>query len=364
MSPKDQLLADVAQAIADQTISRQELESLLPPPPPNPEHSTPEQPYQQVSHPAESRAEPVQTSTPTVPEAKAKHGLSVIDILFYLAGIILFAALMTMVAQVGSDSLVTQLFISLGAGLLFWGAAFGVARQPIQNETRQGLINAMLLTGSLSVCAGGFLLTGDLTDVTGSDSSSATALAYAALLAILGVIHAFFDRLLRSPILVILGLILFVAAFPTTMVGLLGEADVPPDVWGIIAIITGLLFAYGGKIVSVSAAGREDFKNSFESVAGFIVLSSIYSLGFASDIAVFWQMLLPLTIYLAFFISIRRRSKQFLLTGSLFLVLFLITISFKYFSGFGAAFSLILSAFSILGTAFVASSINKKYLKD
>lgn len=355
MIPKEQLLHEVAQALEAQTISRQDLENLLPPQDPVNPAPVYQQPVSYAAQPLPQPSQPV--------EAKPKNGLSVIDILFYLAGIILFAALMTMVAQLGQDSLVTRLFISIGAGLMFWTASFLLSSQSAQNETKEGLVNSMLLTGSLSVIAGGFILTTDLTNLTEGDSSPTTALFYAVLLAVLGAVHVLFDRLLRSPILIVLGFILLVASFPTAIVGLLGETDVPADVWGIIAIITGLLFAYGGKIVSSSAENRADFKETFESVGGFIVLASIYALGSASNIGVFWQLVLPLTIYLAFFISIKRRSKQFLLTGSLFLVLFLITISFKYFSGLGAVFSLILSAFSILGTAFVASSINKKYIK-
>lgn len=357
MSPKEQLLQSIAQALNNQTISRQDIENLLPPVPISP---SPEPIYE----PTSPNVEQAYSQLPAPAEAKPKSGLGIIDILFYLAGIILFAALMTMVAQVGQDSLITRLFISLGAGLMFWTASYVLARQPVQNDTKQGLINAMLLTGSMSVIAGGFILTIDLTNVTDSSTDASVAVIYAALLAILGIAHVLFDRLLRNSILIILGFILLVLSFPTAIVGLLAHVDVPADVWGIIAIITGLLFAFGGKIVSSSAEGRADFKGSFESLAGFIILGSIYALGYASSIGVFWQLLLPLTIYLAFFISIKRRSKQFLLTGSLFLVLFLITTSFKYFSGLGAAFSLVLSAFSILATAFVASNINKKYIKS
>lgn len=352
MSPREQLLAEVAQALANHTISRQDLESLLPP------ASAPDPaPVYQADQPAA-----IPDPTETLEATKSKNNLSIIDVLFYLAGIILFAALMTMVAQLGEDALAPRLIISLGVGLLFWGAAYIVAQQPAKSEARTGLINAMLLTGSLSVIAGGFLISMDLTKL--QDSASSSALLYAVVLALLGITHVVFDRLLSNAILIILGLLLIVASFPTAIVGLLVELEPPADVWGVIAIVTGLLLALGGRLIAHSATGREHFQGSFESLAGFVVLMSIYSLGLASDIRIFWQLLLPLLIYAAFFISIQRRSKQFLVTGSFFLVLFLVTVSFQYFAGLGAAFCLILSAFSILGTAFVALNINKKYIKS
>lgn len=346
MNPREQWLQAIEQALAAQVISSQDLETVL----------------RQVPGYVEPAAPQLPPASAVPSEAKPKKGLGIIDVLFYLSGIILFAALMTLAFQVEQNSLIMKLVISLGAGLLFWTAAYLLAQQREQAETRQGLTNSLLLTGSLSVVTGAFILSFNL--VSGPSSSSRSAvLIYAATLVVLGFVHFVFDRLLRNDILIVFGLSLFVLAFPTAVEGLLVNTTPSPDVWGIIGIITGALFAYGGKLISHTAPGRESFAGAFESFAGFIVMGNIYAMGFASSIAVFWEMLLPIGIYAAFFISIKRRSKQFLVTGSLFLVLFLITMSFKYFSGLGAAFSLILSALSILATAFVASNINKKYIK-
>jgi hypothetical protein len=49
--------------------------------------------------------------------------------------------------------------------------------------------------------------------------------------------------------------------------------------------------------------------------------------------------------------------------ASFFLVLTVITIAFKYFSGFGVTTSLILATIGLLGSALAASNINKKYFK-
>ena len=340
MTPREELLQTIEQALSQQVISPQDLQAFIP-------HAA-----------AEPRE--VAPETPVDAPTETKKNLSVIDMLFYLAGIILFAALMTIVAQIGEDGLVSRLMVSVGMGLVCWTAAFALSQQPNQNDTRAGLINSLLLTGSLSVVAGSFILTTDFTD---NSTGQSVSIIYAITLLILGVVHVLFDRLLRSTILIVFGLAFFVLAFPTAIETILATHNPPVDVWGVVGIITGLLFAYGGSIISRSAEGRARLKGSFESLGGFVVLSSIYGTQFGSSAGVLWELLLPLTIYAAFFISITRRSKQFLVTGSLFLVIFLITVSFKYFSGLGAAFSLILSALSILATAFVAANINKKYFK-
>jgi len=45
-------------------------------------------------------------------------------------------------------------------------------------------------------------------------------------------------------------------------------------------------------------------------------------------------------------------------------VVAVLTISFKYFSGAGVTVSLVIAALGLLGSAAVATSINKKYFKE
>lgn len=346
MNPRDHLLETVKQGLAEHLISRDDLSDLLA----RPQSDGMEVPQIHAVEPVDEHEIGQQD----------KHALGIVDILFDLAGIILFAALMTFSFQVGSDSSMHALIVLIPS-LLFWSAAFFVGKQPAQNDTKQGLVHAMLLTGCLSLISGGFLLA---YQVFGQVDGGGLALIFAALLVMLSAAHVAFDRLLPNLILIVFSVFLFVAAFPTALGGLIASSNPSADIWGLISIATGVLLAVAGRLASKSAIGREHLKDMFESLAGFIIVASIYGLGFAPTTGVFWQLVLPLAIYAAFFVSIKRRSKQFLVTGSLFLVIFLITISFRYFSGAGAAFCLILSAFSILATAFVAIGINKKYIKQ
>jgi hypothetical protein len=58
------------------------------------------------------------------------------------------------------------------------------------------------------------------------------------------------------------------------------------------------------------------------------------------------------------------QNKHLLGNASFFMVLTIVTISFKYFSGYGITFSLIVAAIGLLGSAAVASNIHKKYFKQ
>ncbi|MGH7241172.1 MAG: hypothetical protein ACREGB_02645, partial [Candidatus Saccharimonadales bacterium] len=286
--------------------------------------------------------------------------LSLIDILFYLSGLLVYGALMVSAFQLPSDSEVARALLMLVAGLAFWTCAFLLGRQSQQNDVRKGLVNSLILTGSLGVSTGGFLTA----VVVAPGGGQAMTFAVAADMVVLGLFNLAFDRVFRHIVLIIFGVLLLVAAFPAAVVAFLQGLDTNVDVWATVGILTGFFTAYAGLLASRSASGREGLRESFDSFAGFIVLGSIYAACFSPDLAVFWEIVLPITIYLAFFLSIKRRSKNFLVTGSFFLVLFLITISFKYFSGLGVSFCLILSAVSLVASALVATNINKRYIKQ
>ena len=220
-------------------------------------------------------------------------------------------------------------------------------------------MNAVLLTGSLAVISGGVMT---VLEVAG-DSEDSVSRALAVGFLVLGGLHLYFDRIFRHAILIVLGLFLCVAVFPATAAVFLAGHNLPVDVWTAVGIATGGVTAIAGHLGAQTTPERRQLRSSFLSIAGFIVLCSVYAASVGSDAAVLWNITLPLFIYTAFYLSIRWRSKNFLVTGSFFLVLYIITVAFKYFSGFGAAFSLLISATALLATAFMASSINSRYIK-
>lgn len=345
MNPRQQLLDSVKNGLANNVISTADLENLL-------------------ATKKELHVPQIASAPKELEEAHHKK-LSIVDVLFYIAGFILFAAIMVMAFQAGGDSASMRIIITLGSGLLIWTVTYILGKQQEQTDVMKGLTNSLMLTGSLAVIAGAFVTTYQV--IGGSNSGvqgSIVAYSAAITLVILGLAHLAFDRLMRHIILIVFAVVLLCSAFPTTLVAVLSNVTTPADVWALIGIGTGLSLGYGGYLASRTTVERAYLKDSFESLAALVILGSIYVASLVSDYAVIWEVALPLTIYLAFFISIKRKSKNYLFTGSFFLVTFLITMAFKYFSGLGVAFSLIISALSILATAFVATNINKKYIKQ
>lgn len=350
MDAKTVLLNSIRQGLTEGVIAPDDIRALLP--------AASHDPVVQSTLPGA-----VSAASPAPPEAtafEASKKLSLVDVLFYLAGGVLYAALMVMALQPGgSGSMFMPSVVMLIGGLALWMLVFVLGRQPQQSENQVGFSNAMLLTGCLAMISGGTMLASQLTTDTPSQAGYVLGVAYF----VLGGLHLFFDSLLRRTVLIVLGMFLFVVAFPSIIAALLANQDTVFDVWVFVGIVSGVLLAAAGRVASRTAPGREHLYSSFLSVAGFVVLGSVYSATLGSEAAVVWSIVLPLLIYVAFYISIKQHSKNFLINGSLFLVLFIITVAFKYFSGLGAAFSLLISATALLGTAFMAASINRRYIK-
>lgn len=330
---KDALLRQVRDALADGTITRDDLLTV-----------------------AESKA-PVPAHEHAYSVSKV---LNTADVLFFLAGIILYGALAVAATEAGDQSWISSMVLLI-PGLLLWAATYGLARRVAQSEVVKGFINALLLTGSLAVVSGGLLAVYRITSNTTTDAT--VAYASAAALVVLGGLHLLFDRSYRHPLLVVFGFYLLVAAFPVAMAGALaGAYDASGDIWTLVSMGTGVLLGYGGIVAARTTPGRSYLRGAFTPVGGVIVLGSAYLAAMTSDIAWIWQVILPLLIYSAFYYSIKRRSHHFLVTGSIFLALYLISMAFRYFSGIGASFCLVLSGVGLLVTAFLAITINKRYI--
>ena len=81
------------------------------------------------------------------------------------------------------------------------------------------------------------------------------------------------------------------------------------------------------------------------------------------DRSFMWFILLVASILGIVDASVLMQDKHLLFSASFFLVISIITISFKYFSGFGVSTSLVLATVGLLGSAAAASTIHKKYFK-
>jgi uncharacterized membrane-anchored protein len=337
MKDKQTILMEIRDSLQSGLLQEEDVRALLTPPP-----------------------MPATTTVTTAPLPQNEPDkLSAVDIMFYIAGIVFFSTIMSIIVQSWDDgNALTHIILSAGVGGALWSIVYYLAKNSAQSDIRTGLSNALLLTGSLLIIVGGYVITNELIGGFGK----VNFIPGAVTLGVLCAIHLAFDRVIKKDLTLLLGILLGVATFPTLLFGILQDADVPADIWSFILIISMALLTYATRIVAKVQPERKKIHNAFDAFAAFSAMTIIYIASFG-ELGVLWLAILIGSVFGIFYLSIVSQNKRLLGTASLFLTLAIITISFKYFSGFGATASLIIATMGLLGTAAIAASINKKYFK-
>jgi hypothetical protein len=334
---KQQLLENLRQAIAGGVVSEQEVRDML-------------SPQSDTIAPAA-----VTTGAP----APVRPKISAVEVMFYIAGIVLFSAIMSYVFQLGDGSnIVLRFSASAGVGACLWLVAYILHRQPTQTDITRGLDNSLALSGSLSIITGSFLLAQSLAGIGGS----ITPLSVAVTLAVLYVLHILYDHLVHKDLLFLLAVVMGAGVFPALMAAILQPLNPSSDVWAVVSLGSLGLLVAASRVTEHMQPDRRALHRPFDALAVFLGLSTMFAASFDSY-GIFWLALMIAAVFALFYTSIVLRSKAFLGTASVFLVVAVLTISFRYFRGAGASFSLIIAAIGLIGSAAIASSINRKYFK-
>lgn len=337
MKDKQTILAEIQEGLKDGILTEADIKSFITPQP-----------------------EPLPLTPAPVNTENKPERLSAVDVMFYIAGIVFFSTIMSLIMQSWNNGdAIMHILSSAGIGLILWLIVYYLARSPFQSDTRKGLTNALLLTGSLLLVVGGYVITNELIGGFGVVNYIPGAVA----LAILGAAHLGFDKLIKKDLTLLMGILLSVAAFPALLFGILQDADIPMDVWSFILILSMALLAYATRVIVKMNPDRQRIHNSFDSLAAFVGLMIMYIASFG-EYGVVWLTALIASVFGIFYLSIILQNKHLLGNASFFLVVTVITISFKYFSDFGTTTSLIVATCGLLGSAAIASSINKKYFKQ
>lgn len=333
MTDKHELLRQLKQALADGTIGESEVRALLQP---------------GASH-----------ATASIEKPETSKKLTAVEVMFYIAGIVLFSSIMSMIAESwDTGSAFVHILLSAGVGLGLWALAQNIVRQPVISDIRRGLANAIILTGSLCIIVGGFIITNTIIGGFEELNLIPGAITFAAL----GALHFAYDKLVRKDMTALLAILLSVATFPALLFGILQDSDAPFDVWSLVVIGSMLLLVYAARVFSRLNPRRNVSGRAFDPLAAFVALATMFSSSFG-EYGIMWLLLLIGSVFGLFYLSIIMQNKHLLGNASFFLVVAVLTVSFKYFSGFGITFSLIIATMGLLGSAAIATSINKKYFK-
>lgn len=329
MTPKSTILQTVSQALRDGLVTTSDLETII------------------QQH----------TSTESAEQKQPPSKLSAVDVMFYIAGIVFFAAIMALVTQSWEGGPATRILLSAGVGLVLWLIAAYLLRLPKPSDIQRGLSNSLLLTGSFSLIAGGFIIAREL--FTYEDFNF---FATAGTLAVLGSIHIAFGGKIKRDIVTLIGALLVVAAFPSLVSGIIQGAMLPGFIYSLIIVVSAALLAYATRILAWTGINSKGTERAFDPLSAFAALMALYVASFDNSYGILWLLALVVGIIGLFYLSIVMQDKFMLGNGSLFLVIAIITISYRYFSD-SVAVSLLVSAAGLLGTAIMAANINRRYIK-
>lgn len=290
--------------------------------------------------------------------------LSAIDIMFVTGGVILFASVQALIDQLhlGLSSGVFGAMLCLAIAATLWGFALVQSRQKQASEVGRGMGLSFILTGSLLLVAAAVHMTNALMSGSGASNDVAHNLyTFGFLMLGVALFHVIFAWLVRRQLVVGAGILAACSALVALAIGALVSVKVEgADPYVLVFIVAAVFLAVAARMVVRIKSGALH-PRAFDGLAQFIALVAMTIATF-NDWHMLWYPLIICVILGLFYVSIRQKSQPSLVIAAFFLTVTLISMSFRYFSGLGIAFSLLLAAVAVLGVATVSVSLRKKYL--
>ena len=148
-----------------------------------------------------------------------------------------------------------------------------------------------------------------------------------------------------------------------------------PEVWGTVADwVIGVMFGTGTVLFaglaymllgySFVGSDREVLTGWLYTFGVFGFLGAAFALGeWKPNQSLFWEAIYPGLVFGIIFLSTHLKSRIFLIFGSLALGAYLSKITAEYFSdSLGWAFSLVIVGFLLMGVAYLAVRLNRRYV--
>lgn len=291
--------------------------------------------------------------------------LSVTSVLFFIGGILLFIGIIYGIFK-QEDALDTASNALLlgGLGVLFWILAKTLlgANKDDNDTAATGLGDSAILVGSLFFFVCAFHSLQLISE--GFDNTRSFIAMVTLWITTLALMHYAFDTLVKRVITISIAALAAAAAFYSSLwILFLDTASI--TIYILMVTLLGVYFFAIGRAFTIGKIERKSIGKSFYSLGGLIVLGSLYSLTVSGSHEMAWTLLYPAFLYGAFMLSVRSKSKVFLTTGSLFLIVFVTTIIVKYFAeGLGPAVAFIVAAIAITGSALFSLYLKNKYFQD
>lgn len=334
MKSKNEMLNELRAAIKDGVVSRNDIDKV----------------FDEAG---------VSTFSTKDPESSVQEkGNAVVRGLFYAAGVIMFIAVLSVISQTWGSGFNFHILLTIVLGSVIWAVAYKLGNDKKPSDIRLGICDALVLTGSLLMVAGGYIIINRFGSYGRVDFFEAVP-----ALAALAALHFTFFNFLRRDIVYLIALLLSVASIGALIYGILEDSNAELDIWAIAFVGLAGLLSWATHVVSRSFSAAEHLQASHDKLAIFLSLFTMFIASFG-DWAGFWYLFLVVSICAVYYLSIVSKQKILLGAASTFLVLTTAAVAFRYFSAFSLTASLMVSAVGILLVAALATHLNKSYLSE
>jgi len=281
--------------------------------------------------------------------------LGVAEILYYIGGAVVFLGIMILIGQNWSTlGVVAKIMATLGSGI----AAYVVGVLFNKDVRTEVAGSAFFLISALVMPIGLWVVF----DEAGFDANSfgmQTFISGLLLAVFLLSYHVF-----KKNIFTLFGIIFATWMFFSITSFIVGGAPHFNDwkfyMYRILAVgVSYMLIGYSfSKTARVSLCW---FLYGF-GVLGF--LGAALALGeWKPNQNVFWELIYPGLVFGALFISVHIKSNAFLTWGTIFLMAYILKITWEYFStGLGWPLALVIAGLAMIGAGYMSFSLKKKYL--
>lgn len=286
--------------------------------------------------------------------------LNITEILYYIGGGIVFIGIFIMIWQNWHDfSFLTKLLVILVSGI----AAYFIGAVLNRREKTQGIGLAFHLIAAMVMPIGIYVVF----DNAGLDIGS-----YGIQSLISGILFSVYlcSYFIFKKNFFILFSIIFGTWFYFAITGKIAvDAILRKDQWNFNwyrVLVAG---------VSYMLMGYSFSKNDKKPISGFLYGFGIFSFLLSALMLggwepsefqnIFWELIYIGLVLGALFLSVKIKSKSFLVWGTIFLMAFIMKITSEYFSvGLGWPLALIIAGFAMIGVGYLGVSLKQKYINN
>jgi len=290
-------------------------------------------------------------------DVSAYKKINTADILYYIGGAIIVLGIAIMISQ-NWTTLGTpiQILVTLGSAI----AAYITGVLLSKYQDFNGVAAAFFLISAL-VMPIGLIITLDRAGLN-VETTSFMVLISSLLFTMFLASYFVFKKTIFIFFSIIYGTWVFYAITQWLISGSpVMDSDTLIEYW---ALVTGL-----GYILLGYQFSTNDHRSLSGVLYGFGSLALLGSAmilgGFSPNQNVFWELIYPILVFGIILLSVKLKSKTFLVFGSLFLIGYILKLTGEYFSdGLGWPLALVLSGLIIIGISYYAVRISKKYITN